>query len=73
MKAGNSKYDVGTRIRIRNMKGEDKWLNGMEGYLTHPFGCFGKGTDVGVYLDNKTLVNMGICNLMNNEFEEIIE
>ena len=53
------------------MKGEDKWLNGKEGSLTHPFGCFGGSPDVGMYVDNKALLNMGICNLMNNEFEEI--
>jgi len=73
MKAGNSKYNVGTRVRIKNIKGEDKWLNSREGTLTHPFGCFGKGSNVGVYLDNTATVLMGICNLMNNEFEEIKE
>jgi len=71
MKAGKSKYEVGTRIRIKNIKGEDKWLNGREGTLTHPFGCFGESGKVGVYLDNTATVKMGICNLMNNEFEKI--
>ena len=72
MLAGKSNYKVNTKIRIKGMKGEDRFLNGLTGTLTHPFGAFTTG-DVGVYLDNTTTVNMGICNLKIGEFEEVKE
>ena len=58
------------RIRIKNLVGEDCFLNGREGRLTKPFGCF-PISDVGVYLDDKLNVNMGICNLKHGEYEII--
>lgn len=44
--AGKSKYPVGTKIKIKNLKGDDSDLSGLTGTLTHPFGGYG---DVGVY------------------------
>jgi hypothetical protein len=43
--AGKSKYPVGTKIKIKNLKGDDSDLSGLTGTLTHPFGGYG---DVGV-------------------------
>ena len=58
------------RIRIKGLTGEESFLNGREGDLTNPFGCFPVG-DVGVYLDNKIDLNMGICNLNHGEYEVV--
>lgn len=69
MKIGNTNFETYTRIRIKDIKGTDKFLNGKEGTLTHPFGCFPSG-DVGVYLDN-TKNTKDICNLFIGEFEII--
>ena len=67
MKVGKTNLDIGTKIWIHGLKGEDKFLNDMTGTLTHPFPCFPIG-DVGVYLDNKARMQMGICNLLIGEF-----
>lgn len=64
--AGNSKYPVGTKIKIKKLKGDDADLSGLTGELTHPFG-FSKG-DVGVYLDKKGVYKDDKVNLKNNEF-----
>ena len=52
MKAGQTKLDVGTRVKLQNIKGEDKDLNGLIGTVTHPF-AFGETKKgwVGVYLE----------------------
>lgn len=57
MKAGQTNIEVGTRVKIKNLTGEDKTLNGMTGTVTHPFafGCTKKGW-VGVWLDSTTAV-----------------
>ena len=71
MNAGKSEYQCGVRVRIKGLKGgEDSFLTGRTGTLTHPFGCFPIG-DVGVYLDDRSDMTMGICNLLNGEFEII--
>jgi len=57
MYAGKSKYPIGTRIRIKGLKGEDAFLNGRKGTLTHPFGCFPIG-DVGVILDESAVFSI---------------
>ena len=36
--AGKSKYPVGTKIKIKNLKGDDSDLSGLTEVLTHPFG-----------------------------------
>jgi hypothetical protein len=59
MKAGNSIYEVGTRIKIKRLSGEDSFLSGQEGILTHPFGCYGD-LDVGVRLNNGEICNLSI-------------
>lgn len=41
MKAGQTNLDVGTRVKIHGIKGEDKNLNGLIGTITHPF-AFGE-------------------------------
>lgn len=52
MKAGQTEIKIGQRVRIKNIKGEDKFLNGLQGTATHPFafGCTDKGW-IGVYLE----------------------
>ena len=52
MKAGQSKIDVGARIKIKGIRGEDSFLNGLVGSVTHPF-AFGETKKgwVGVWLD----------------------
>ena len=72
MKAGKSDLDCNTKIVIKNIIGEDEFLNGRTGRITHPFGCFPEG-DVGIYLDSKTDTTMGISNLFLGEFEDIEE
>ncbi len=41
MKAGQTELEVGTRVELQNIKGEDKELNGLIGSVTHPF-AFGE-------------------------------
>ena len=41
MKAGQTDLEVGTKIQLQNLKGEDKELNGLIGSVTHPF-AFGE-------------------------------
>lgn len=52
MKAGQTNLEVGTKIILANIKGEDSYLNGLTGTVTHPFafGCTNKGW-IGIYLD----------------------
>jgi len=73
MKAGNTNYDVGTRIRIKGIKDEDdSYLNGKIGSLTHPFASYQSGV-VGVYLDKMkgdvVTLNSHSVNLEVDEFE----
>lgn len=41
MNAGQTNVKVGTRVRLKDIGGEDKKLNGLLGTLTHPF-AFGE-------------------------------
>ena len=67
--AGKSIYPVGTKIKIKNLKGEDSDLSGLTGTLTHPFGfCSG---DVGVYLDKKGIYEDDKICLRNREYDVI--
>lgn len=52
MKAGQTSLDVGTKVKVINIKGEDKELNGIFGSITHPF-SFGETKKgwVGIYAD----------------------
>jgi hypothetical protein len=54
MKAGQTDIDVGTKVELANITGEDKDLNGLTGTVTHPFafGCTEKGW-IGIYLDEE--------------------
>ena len=71
MKAGKSNYEVGTRIKIKNIEGEESDMNGLTGKLTHPFGCY-PADYVGVWLDEQDILTYNDCNLNNeNEFELI--
>jgi len=71
MKAGKSNYEVGTRIRIKNIQDEDADMNGLTGKLTHPFGCY-PADYVGVWLDEQDVVFYNDCNLKcEHEFEVI--
>jgi len=54
MKAGQTNLLVGTKVQLINIKGEDNYLNGLKGNITHPF-AFGETKKgwVGIYLDNE--------------------
>jgi hypothetical protein len=56
MKAGQTDLEVGQKIIIKGITGEDSDLNGLTGEVTHPFafGVTGKGW-VGVCLDQKNI------------------
>ena len=70
MKAGQTKLDVGQRVKIANIKGEDKFLNGLTGTVTHPF-AFGETKKgwIGVRLEaGKAIMPYGgNCNVKENE------
>ena len=52
MKAGQTDLEVGTRVKLQNIKGRDKELNGLTGTVTHPF-AFGETKKgwIGIWLD----------------------
>ena len=70
MKAGQTNLDVGTRVQLHNIKGEDKYLNGLVGIVTHPF-AFGETAKgwVGIWLDagNSVTPYGGNCNVKVSE------
>ena len=71
MKAGKSNYEVGTRIKIKNLSGDDADMNGLTGKLTHPFGCY-PANYVGVWLDEQDILTYNNGNLdSENEFKLI--
>ena len=41
MKAGRTNLEVGTLVKLKGLKGDDKVLNGLKGSITHPF-AFGE-------------------------------
>ncbi len=51
MEAAKNKLQVGTRVRLQNIKGDEKSLNGMLGTVTHPIGFTKARRWVGVALD----------------------
>lgn len=70
MKAGQTELEVGTRVQLQNIKGEDKELNGLIGSVTHPF-AFGETKKgwVGIWLEGGK-ANMpygGQCNVKVSE------
>ena len=71
MKAGKSNYEVGTRIKIKNLSGDDADMNGLTGKLTHPFGCY-PANYVGLWLDEQDILTYNNGNLdSENEFKLI--
>lgn len=70
MKAGQTELDVGTKVVIKGIRGEDKFLNGMIGWVTHPFafGCTDKGW-VGIRLDEQftNMIYGDKCNVRASE------
>jgi len=70
MKAGQTKVNVGTRVRLTNIRGEDSFLNGFVGTVTHPF-AFGETKKgwVGVWLDSNYANSPygGQCNVKETE------
>jgi hypothetical protein len=74
MKAGQSNLELGIRVKLKNIKGEDKYLNGLIGVVTHPFafGCTKKGW-VGIRLDegNSFMPYGGQFNVKETECEII--
>lgn len=72
MNAGQTNIEVGRNVEIKNIKGEDSFLNGMTGKVTHPFGmgCTSKNW-VGIYLDDTTspygdTVNIKVTEIITN-------
>lgn len=55
MKAGQTELEVGTKVRIKGITGQDACLNGITGTVTHPFafGCTDKEW-IGIYSDEYT-------------------
>ena len=55
MKAGQTNLEVGSKVILQNITGEDKILNGLVGTVTHPF-AFGETIAgwVGIYLEGDT-------------------
>ena len=70
MKAGQTDLEVGTRIQLQNLKGEDKELNGLIGSVTHPF-AFGETKKgwVGVWLEGDK-ENTPYCGQLNVKASE---
>lgn len=61
--AGKSQYLVSTKVEIVNLRGEDRYLNGLTGSLTHPFGFLGAydhGAIVGIWLDEESCQKLGV-------------
>lgn len=68
MMAGKSHLEIGTRVRIKNIKDpNDKDLNGQCGILRQPFRGF-PIQDAGIRLDDGTNVSLYL-----GEFEEVKE
>ena len=67
MKAGQTKLEVGTLVKIKGVKGEDSVLNGLEGKVTHPFafGCTKKGW-IGLWLYENSIYGNHL-NIKENE------
>ncbi len=66
MKAGQTNLEVGTNVVLQNIKGEDRYLNGLTGSVTHPFAFGETGKNwVGVYLNAGTALMPygGKCNV----------
>lgn len=72
MKAGQTNIEVGTRVKLVNIKGEDKDLNGLIGNVTHPF-AFGETKNgwVGIFLEggSSNMPYGGQCNVKESECE----
>jgi hypothetical protein len=73
MNAGQTDIKVGTRVVLKNIKGEDgELLNGLTGTVTHPFafGCTKKGW-VGIRLEGGKAIMPygGQCNVKVSELE----
>lgn len=70
MDAGQTKMKVGTIVEICNLKGEEKYLNGKRGMVTHPF-AFGETRKgwVGIWLDagSAPMPYGGNCNVRVTE------
>lgn len=72
MLAGQSSYEVGTKIKITHVgEEEDQHLIGLTGTLTHPFMAF-SANFVGVILDENDVMHYGICNLAQEDEFELI-
>jgi hypothetical protein len=71
MKAGRSIHEVGTRVRLKNIRDKyDLDLNGKEGTLAQPFNGF-PIRDVGVLVDTGDLDNPKPACIYLNEFEVV--
>ena len=70
MKAGQTELEVGTKVKLQNIKGEDKELNGLIGTITHPF-AFGETKKgwVGIWLEGgkSNMPYGGQCNVKVSE------
>lgn len=70
MKAGQTNLEVGTKVQLQNINGEDKYLNSKTGTVTHPF-AFGETKKgwVGIWLDagKSDMPYGGQCNVKESE------
>lgn len=64
MKAGNTDFEVGTRIRVLDIVSTDPddaaGVVGKVGQLTHPFGDM-PGTVLGVWIEGEMHERIGLC------------
>lgn len=73
-KVNNTEFQLNTRIRIKNIIGEDSYLNGMTGTVCEPFAFAESGPGwIGVILDSskQPMPYGGKCNIRINECEII--
>ena len=72
MNAGQTNIKVGTKVKIKQIKGEDADLSGKTGTVTHPFafGCAGKNW-VGIWIDSPRASGIDNCNVRVSEIDFI--
>jgi len=72
MKAGETNLEVGTKIKIKKLKGDDSHLSNLIGEVTHPFGFGGQGKNwVGIWLNKKGITQGDNCNVKITDIEII--
>lgn len=73
MKIRDTQIDVGARVRIKELSGEDALLSGRYGHACPPFAFAESGPGwVGVILDHSSDIRFGKCNVKETELEVIV-